>query len=167
MRVTTMTLLAVMLGTTIAAHAEPIKIATAAPYAKDAPIADNILRECTTLGTKLSAFTKQFGDKMGLSIVQEATIDTKKGGRVLVIEITGAVSRGSAFTGHSKSVTVQAELFENGVSLASKSFTRGSGGGFFGGHKSACAVLGRCTKALGRDVATWVTTQPQAAATTE
>ena len=35
-------------------------------------------------------------------------------------------------------------------------FTRNSGGGFGGGYKGSCSVLGRCTKALGKDIAGWL-----------
>ena len=32
----------------------------------------------------------------------------------------------------------------------------GTGGGAFGGYKGTCAILGRCVKAIGKDVGEWL-----------
>ena len=74
----------------------------------------------------------------------------------MAVEITNAISGGNAFIGHRKSMTATAELFENGQSVDTATFTRNSGGGFGAGYKSSCSVLGRCTKALGNDFANWL-----------
>ena len=35
------------------------------------------------------------------------------------------------------------------------------GGGAFGAFKGTCSIIGRCTKALGQDIATWLTAPTQ------
>ena len=56
-------------------------------------------------------------------------------------------------------MSVKAELFVNGQSKGYVNLTRNSGGGFGGGFKGSCSVLGRCTKALGKDIAKWLRDQ--------
>lgn len=125
------------------------------PYSEDSRIKANIINECTALGTKLSSFAQQFGKKMGVDIELKDSIDTTQG-RVLQVEITDAMSRGNAFVGHSKYMDIEGTLWENGQEVASFTATRVSGGGFMGNYKGSCSVLGRCSKALGKDVATWL-----------
>ena len=134
----------------------PIQIAREVPYDETTKIADNILEECTQLGEKLGRFVNEYAEKYDVptEVVDELSPET--GGRVLVIKITNAHSGGNAFVGHRKSMSATAELFEDGESKGSKDFTRNSGGGFGGGYKGSCSVLGRCTKALGKDIAAWL-----------
>ncbi len=77
-------------------------------------------------------------------------------GRNLVIEITDAVSRGNAFIGHQKYMEARAELFVDGVSKGEKIYHRDSMGGFGAGYKGSCSVLGRTSKALGKDFSVWL-----------
>ncbi|MDA1065645.1 MAG: hypothetical protein O3C43_04000, partial [Verrucomicrobia bacterium] len=77
-------------------------------------------------------------------------------GQFLKLELTSAISAGNAFTGHSKSVSMKATLFNDGVEETSKVFVRSSMGGAFGGYKGACSVLGRCCETMSKDLAAWV-----------
>jgi len=138
----------------------PIKVATVAPYQDESRIPDKILNECGELGGKLGRFVNEYATKYDVITTQVDQLDPKSGGRVLVVEITDAISAGNAFIGHRKSMSARAELFENGVSQGSVDFTRNSGGGFAGGYKGSCSVLGRCTKALGKDIAEWLRDRP-------
>jgi len=142
-----------------AASAQGVQISRDVPYAEDARIPENIKRECATLGQKLSTFLAQYSEQNGVATVAVDAVDAGSEGRVLVVEITDAMSSGNAFTGHRKSMSVRGELFVDGVSQGHVDFTRNSGGGFAGGYKGSCAVLGRCTKALGKDLAGWLAEQ--------
>jgi hypothetical protein len=77
-------------------------------------------------------------------------------GRVLVIEITRAISKGTPYLGHNKEVAIQGRLLEDGNEVASFSGMRGSRGGWWGVFKSACEVLYRCQDTLGTDIVLWL-----------
>ena len=49
-----------------------------------------------------------------------------------------------------------AELFVDGVSKGEKIYHRDSMGGFGAGYKGSCSVLGRTSKALGKDFSVWL-----------
>ena len=152
----TICLSVLLLAPTVSAAAEPIKVAAITPYAESSRIPDKIINECGELGGKMGRFVNEFATKNGIEMMQVDQVSSKDRGWVLVVEITDAVSAGNAFIGHRKSMSARAELFENGKSLGSVDFTRNSGGGFAGGYKGSCSVLGRCTKALGKDIAGWL-----------
>lgn len=148
--------LTLVLATSASAEGE-IQIPTDVGYAAEAAVPQNIRNECTTLGTKLSTFIEQYASSNGVATKRVEKLG--KSGRALRAEFTQAMSSGNAFIGHQKSMTVRVELFENGESQGSTTLTRNSMGGFAGGFKGSCSVLGRITKALGRDVADWLKTQ--------
>lgn len=133
-----------------------VLVASAVPYAEDNNIRRKITNSCTTLGSKLSGFIEANAQKNGLSVQLSDSIDPSAAPRVLQVEITEAVSQGNAFIGHRKFVAVAGTLYENGSVVASFDGQRSSGGGFAAGYKSSCAVLGRCVKALGKDIAAWL-----------
>lgn len=145
-----------LLASSAWAEGGAIKVATVTPYKDATRIADKIVEECPELGEKLGRFLKEFATKYDVMTVQADSVSPTDSGRVLVVEITDAVSAGSAFVGHRKSMSARAELFEDGQSKGHVDFSRNSGGGFAGGYKSSCSVLGRCTKALGKDIAGWL-----------
>lgn len=139
-----------------AASAQAVQIQTATPYAEDADVSSRIRGECTALPTQLPAFIGEFGGPQGVEVTLSESVDATAAGRVLVLEITDAVSMGNAFIGHQKSVTIRGTLFEDGAQVARFRAARNSMGGAFGGFKGSCSVLGRNMRALGRDVATWL-----------
>jgi hypothetical protein len=53
-------------------------------------------------------------------------------------------------------MSVKGELFDKGKQIGSFRATRFSGGGAFGGFKGTCAIIGRCSKTLGSDIAGWL-----------
>lgn len=134
----------------------PIQVAKNVPYEDSDRVDTKIVQECEQLGTKLGRYLNEYATQYGVETTLVDKVDPKAAGRVLVVEITSAVSGGNAFIGHSKSMSAQAELFENGVSQGTENFSRASGGGFMGAYKGSCSVLGRCSKALGKDIAEWL-----------
>jgi hypothetical protein len=51
---------------------------------------------------------------------------------------------------------VKGSLSQKGKILGDFKARRYSGGGMFGGYKGTCAILRRCVKTLGKDVAEWL-----------
>lgn len=144
------------LSASFSATAAPFRVQGTIPYAQDNRIAHNITSECTELGIKLSDFLVKFAKKKGIEVTQVAELNPADPGRNLVIEITDAVSRGNAFIGHQKYMEARAELFVDGESQGEQFYHRDSMGGFGAGYKSSCAVLGRTSKALGKDFSVWL-----------
>lgn len=142
-----------------ASAADPIKVVADVPYSPQARIAYNVLSECTQLGTKLSKFLVQYGKKRGLKFDVVESLDTTADGGVLMVEIDDAISRGSAGVGHAKYMQATAVLYKDGDRVASQTFMRDSMGGLFGEYKGSCSVLGRNSKAIGKDIANWLSSQ--------
>ena len=132
----------------------PIHIQSIIPYAKGNHIASNIKSECL-LNTQLSEFIAKHAEENGMTIVRGKASSNAKG-HVLLIEITDAISSGNAFIGHRKFVSIKGTLYKDGKKLAGFSGRRNSMGGFWGGFKGSCSVLGRTVEALGGDVARWL-----------
>jgi hypothetical protein len=133
-----------------------IKVASNTPF-KDPTVIDNkIIDECDKIGFKLARYLNEFATEFGVETVLVDSVDPKADGKVLVVHITSAVSGGNNWIGHSKAMSAKAELFENGQPQGFVNFTRDSGGGFGAAFKGSCSVLGRCSKALGKDIAEWL-----------
>lgn len=77
-------------------------------------------------------------------------------GKLLSVKITGLVGPGGGAWSGAKQVTIDGVLTENGKTLGTFKGMRVSGGGTFGAYKGTCSILGRCVKALGKDVAGWL-----------
>ena len=56
---------------------------------------------------------------------------------------------------------MKGELYDRGKQIGSFRAKRFSGGGAFGAFKGTCAIIGRCTKTLGQDIATWLAAPTQ------
>ena len=138
-----------------ASLAESLAVSPAASYGTG--IADN-LKQCGLPATQSESVLKALAAS-GVA-AQAAPADAVPAkGRFLQLRIESAISAGNAFVGHRKAVTTSAHLFENGKEIGQTTLSRDSTGGFFGGYKSSCSVLRRCTVTLGKDIAGWVKTQ--------
>lgn len=152
-------LLALALLCAQSTFAADITINQTVPYYDEKVIASNIRTECTNLGSKLAESTGLAVQKNGWSVIKQADVGTSTPGISLKLSIVNALSGGNAFMGHSKSVTISAELFKDGKLVDSYTGTRNSSGGFGGGFKGSCAVLERCANTLGGDVSKWLATK--------
>lgn len=128
-----------------------ISIQTQIPYSKNNRIARNIKDECG-LETSLPNFLVEAAD----NIKTVNKLSQKSKGKVLMIEITDAISSGNAFIGHRKSATVTGTLYKNGKKVASFTAGRISGGGMWGGFKGSCSVLNRIMKVVAKDISKWL-----------
>jgi len=123
------------------------------PYSATAPIAPNIKAECI-IDQQLSEFILKSAQASGLNVVVKN--DIGKNDIQLKVEIVDAVSRGGAFRGHNKYVTISGALVQGDKVYQTFKAARISGGGFWGAYKGSCAVLGRTVEALGKDTAVWL-----------
>ena len=132
-------------------------------FNQDAFIKDAVKRECDLEG-KLAQFIEQNAAGQYSSIITDASKHAK--GQVLTItieQVNGGRGRGgwgrSSVWGGSRGgnvVGVKGKLTKGGKTLGNYKAMRVTGGGAFGGFKGACAMLGRCVKTLGADIAGWL-----------
>lgn len=135
------------------AGADEIRIQSSTPYAKSAQVRDAVKDECQ-LDTKLPGFVREYARANGTDVTLESgTLDTKKG-KVLMLEITDVSAPGGGPWSGAKSMSVAGKLYDKGKLVGDFTGMRYSGGGFFGGYKGTCSIVGRCSKTLGKDIAT-------------
>ena len=134
---------------------DPIYVASTAPFADPNTIAENVKVECGLPKEQIAQLLYDAAEA-GLPVEVNDDAVAAKRGRVLVIEITRAISKGTGFIGHNKEVAIQGRLLKDGVEVASFTGMRGSRGGWWGAYMSACAVMHRCQDTLGNDVVEWL-----------
>jgi hypothetical protein len=122
------------------------------PFAEGSGAGSKVKAECK-LETKLGHFISEFA-KGAVTLTSEPIDETQ--GRLLVLEIIGVVGPGGGAWSGAKSVTVDGKLLEDGEVVGTFKAARYSGGGAFGGYKGTCSILGRCVKAIGKDIAGWL-----------
>ncbi|MEN8171036.1 MAG: hypothetical protein ABFS08_12510 [Pseudomonadota bacterium] len=139
-----------------AAMASPVVVTSSVAYGKRSGASDKVKKECI-IDKQLPDFIEQYASKNDIAVVQkDGKISSKGKGKVLVVEFDGIVAgSGGAFTGP-KAVTVKGALYKNGKKIGSFEGRRTSGGGAVFGYKGTCSILGRCVKALGKDIADWL-----------
>ena len=126
-----------------------VKVLRTIPFDSDAA-SQKVQDECE-LQNKVSKFLDAYSESVEL-------VDGPlgKSGRVLELKITEVhAPGGGAFSG-AKYMTVEGVLRENGRAIGNFTASRYSGGGVFGGYKGTCAIVGRCAKAIGKDIAGWL-----------
>ncbi|MEM8547212.1 MAG: hypothetical protein AAGF46_03525 [Pseudomonadota bacterium] len=131
------------------AQAQTVTIPSYVEFAPGVDVTAAVRDECQ-LQTKLQDFIVQYGK--GMDIVLS---DNPEGaeGRYVMLEYTHVVGFGGGTWSGAKSLLVSGEVFEGGKLIGSFTALRYSGGGAFGNFKGTCAILGRCAKALGKDIA--------------
>lgn len=139
----------------VSAHADSVTLPRSAPYAADSHIAANIKTECD-LPAKLPAYIAEYAKEKRIDTRFADQVAPGDPGRVLVVEIEEAVSRGNAFIGHQKFTRARGALYQDGEEVGNFIAQRYSMGGAFAGYKGSCSVLGRTVKAIGKDVAEWM-----------
>lgn len=132
-----------------------ITIARQAPYAQQLNVPAAVRAECN-LPVRVSEFVKEFADKKFDKVTLADNVSPKTPGQALSMKIVGMTGTGGGAWSGPKHVTVEGTLWENGKVKGTFTATRYSGGGAFGGYKGTCAILGRCVKAIGKDVGGWL-----------
>lgn len=123
-------------------------------FGKDAYVSDAVLNECELPG-KLTQFIREFAAGQYATIVSDAG-NGPAGAQVLDIDIVNLVGTGGGAWSGPKMVEIKGALTQNGQALGDFRGRRTSGGGFFAEYKGTCSILGRCVKALGKDIAEWL-----------
>ena len=133
-----------------------VAVSSTVNYQDQDIIPGNILSECGQLGSSFSSSTEKYLRDNGWQVSALNGEPAAGTGKQLKLQVANAFSAGNAFTGHRKSVSIIAELYEDGQLVDTYRQTRNSSGGFAGGFKGSCSVLYRCTNTLGNDVAKWM-----------
>ena len=143
---------AVCLTAQPAGAAETVKIQRSIPFASTAQVPAAVKESCQ-LQTKVPEFVSQ---SAGGSVQLVDGALNRKVGRVLEMEITEVhAPGGGAFSGP-KWLSVKGELYDRGKQIGSFRAKRYTTGGAFGAFKGTCSIIGRCTKAIGEDIAKWL-----------
>jgi len=129
-----------------------IKVPRTIGFSDESGASDKVKSECK-LQTKVTHYLDQYSEQVEL-------VDGKPGkkGRALELEITMVHAPGGGAWSGAKFMTVKGKLLENGKEVSNFTAKRYSGGGFMGGSKGTCSIIGRCAKAIGKDIATWLET---------
>lgn len=135
--------------------ATAIKIHSVIPYKKGAVVSASIKNECK-IQDQLSEFIHAYAVGEGVGVIRKGKVRKKSKGKVLLVNITDAVSSGNAFIGHRKYTKIKGTLYNNGKKQGGFTAARTSGGGAWAGFKGSCSVLGRTVQALGSDVSLWL-----------
>jgi hypothetical protein len=122
-------------------------------FAKNTIVPTPVQTECQ-LPEKLASFIETYAPKKRFDAVQVS--DQGGSGKVLVVEITDLVGTGGGAWSGSKAVTISGKLMEGDKTIGNFIGRRTSGGGMYGGFKGTCSILGRCVKALGKDIGAWL-----------
>ena len=137
-----------------AVAADSVTIPKKVPFAKGISVPDAVVAECQ-LPEKTSQFVQEFASK-AMDVKVADNVSSATPGKVLTMQITGVQgTAGGAWSG-AKAVAAEGTLYNNGKAVGSFKVIRHSGGGAFGGYKGTCSILGRCAKAVGKDVAEWL-----------
>ncbi len=140
----------------LTAHAEDdaITVISPVPFAEGSGATGAVKSDCT-LETRLPKFIES-ASKRGVKVSIGADPGENAAGRVLYLEFANVHGPGGGAWSGPKLVTVHGTLKENGEVVGTFVATRYSTGGAFGGYKGTCSILGRCIKAIGKDVAAWL-----------
>jgi len=133
---------------------DTITLQSKIPYAKDIVVPGAVRTECQ-LPEKTAVYVQQYAAK-GMNVKVADSVSAKTPGKVLVMKITNVIGGGGGAWSGAKSVTTEGTLYNNGKAIGSFKAARQSGGGAFGGYKGTCSILGRCIKAIGKDVGVWL-----------
>lgn len=119
-----------------------------------APIDYNVKNECGVemlIGNQaLQRVNERFGGTAQAVDKEETTADPLL--KVTILSVHGI--GGGSWTGP-KSISVKAQIMQNGQAAQSTILQRTSSGGFFGGMTGTCAIMERIAVTLGKDIANW------------
>lgn len=118
---------------------------------KDGVIVSDAVKEECELPVKVPLYIMEaVDDEASLKLVEG---DPGKKGRVLRVMIEDVLVSGF---GGPKALAISGELRENGKVIGTIHARRTTMGGPFGAFQGVCAMLRRCSKTLGKDLAEWL-----------
>lgn len=100
---------------------------------------------------------KQFGQHNNINVTLVDSLSDVETSHVLDVAITHVhAPSGGGYSG-AKWMAVDATLRKDGNVVGTAQSKRFSTGGMFSAYKSTCAIVGRCAKTIGQDLAGWLT----------
>ncbi len=138
------------------ASKNPVSVDYRVQYSNASGASDAVKGDCI-IDKQLSEFIESYASEIDIAVSRSQRRVSQNGnGRVLMLEFSQILGHGGGAWSGAKAVTVKGQLYENGRLVGDFTGRRYSGGGAFGGFKGTCAILGRCVKALGKDIAYWL-----------
>ncbi|UTA48475.1 hypothetical protein L1F30_02765 [Simiduia sp. 21SJ11W-1] len=145
-------LLATLLACSGVAFAgDAVQVQRVIGYAENAEVRQAVVDECE-LQTKIPVFLSKYAKKDVALVDGELAAE----GRRLELVISNAFASGGGAWSGAKSVTVKGKLYEGEALVGDFIARRYSTGGMFGGFKGTCSIVGRCGKAIAKDIAEWL-----------
>lgn len=127
-----------------------------------APIPNAVKAECGVemlLGNHaLSALTRRNSQVQTVVGPEQAGAD-----KLIQLTVIAVHGYGGGSWSGPKSISLRADLKQNGSTLGTTVLNRSSTGGVFGGMKGTCDILNRVAVALGKDLANWAALRDEAA----
>ncbi len=133
---------------TLSHAADRIGIPAEVPYHSDTIAPSKVRAECD-LGAKVANFIRKYNRDVEVS-------DNPAEGHYVDMSITQVHAPGGGAWSGPKWMEVTGTLMKDGITVASFRAKRFSTGGAFAGFKGTCAIIGRCTKAIGKDIGEWL-----------
>ena len=144
-----------MLAMSLGHAQEKILVQVPAIYDAQAAVAQRIRNECaleTLVGNHVfERVSEKFPASLQIKDPAAAGPD-----RVLHLTILSAHGAGGGGWSGPKSITMRADLVQNGKVLQTTVKRRSSTGGMFGGMSGTCSILERDARALAVDIAKWL-----------
>jgi len=140
------------LATSIPAFAgKPTLLLTPVGYAPDASVPEKVKTECKLDDLLTMRVGERLRKKGSNGSGTTTSIDTAAGTQVMKVQVTFVLGvGGGSFTGP-KTVSLRADLLEQGLVRRSEKFSRTTHRGFMG----TCALIERCVNALAEDLQEW------------
>jgi hypothetical protein len=134
---------------------KPVAVARTITFSEESGVRDAVRDQCN-LQTKTPKFIKKFGKTYNVNVKLVDDLEASSIDRKLHVTITEVhAPGGGAFSGP-KWMQVEGKLTVNGKVIATVKDKRGTTGGYFAVYKGTCAIIGRCTEAIGKDLALWL-----------
>ncbi len=150
-----LTVAALLLPVPASAQNGTLSLQKIATFDKGLKLPDAIRTDCR-LETKLIDFIESFAkdDFNRVAMVEDASAVTS--GRALAVSITGLSCEGGGAWSGPKHLTIRGTLRQDGRVIGTFTAHRVTVGGVLGAYRGTCSLLGRCARALGKDVAGWL-----------
>ena len=132
------------------AAAAPISLLVPVTYAEDSKVLNKTKDSCA-LEDKLAGAIGAEMHKAGGT----AQTTTTPAGIVLRVTILGSRGIGGGGWTGSKTLSVNAALLKDGLSVRNRNFMRKSRGGLAGPFEGTCAILEGIAETLGQDIVAW------------
>lgn len=137
-----------------ASSGEAVAVQRKVPFAPESGVRLAVKKECE-LQTKVPRFVKQYAPDYGLEVRLVDDLEAADASRKLEIVIT-SLEAPESWNDEDAWMLVTGTLYESGRKVGSVQSLRATEGGAFAQFKSSCAIIGRCSKAIGDDLAGWL-----------